>query len=83
MSCQNCHGDRIARISAKCNDMFSMSLGDVSHLGYVPYDMNIGGGDYIEFRLCLDCGQIQGTWPLAAINLEGSEDDKDDEEELD
>lgn len=32
--------------------------------GYVPDDLGIGGGDYVEFDLCLDCGQVQGTWPL-------------------
>ena len=26
--------------------------------------MGIGGGDYIEFAYCLDCGQIQKDFPV-------------------
>ena len=32
-------------------------------IGYVPSSLNIGGGDYVEFKYCLSCGQIQGKWP--------------------
>ena len=47
-------------VSAKCSDLFSASVQGASHQGYVPHDINIGGGDYVEFEYCLDCGQIQG-----------------------
>jgi hypothetical protein len=40
------------------------------HNGYVPEDMNIGGIDYLEFRFCLDCGQMQNKWPLPKTELE-------------
>lgn len=46
----------IIHIRAKCNDMFSMD----DYVGYVPYDLGIGGGDYIEFSFCKRCGLIQG-----------------------
>jgi len=32
--------------------------------GYVPDDMGIGGGDYIRLHICLECGQVQGKFPL-------------------
>lgn len=32
--------------------------------------MNIGGGDYLVFAYCLDCGQMQGEWPLKKTELE-------------
>lgn len=70
MSCQECGSDRIASISAKCSDLFSVSIGIAEHDGYVPRDMNIGGGDYMEIDLCLDCGHVQGNWPLPATKLE-------------
>ncbi len=38
--------------------------------GYVPNDLGIGGGDYVEFRLCLNCGQMQGNYPMAVSALE-------------
>jgi hypothetical protein len=37
---------------------------------YVPYDMGIGGGDYIEFSFCMNCGQIAGKWPLPQTEME-------------
>jgi hypothetical protein len=37
---------------------------DAAHDGYVPSKMGIGGGDYMEFSYCLDCGQIQGKFPV-------------------
>jgi hypothetical protein len=33
--------------------------------GYVPTDLNVGGGDYMEVRFCLECGQIQGEFPIS------------------
>lgn len=66
MKCSTCDGRRIIDMSAKCSDMFSMSCiteGVDDYCGYVPYEMGIGGGDYVEFKYCLDCGQIQGSWP--------------------
>lgn len=66
MSCQRCDGKRIASVSGKCSDMCSFSVqgADRDIEGSVPYDMNIGGGDYIELTICLDCGQAMGTWPV-------------------
>lgn len=45
-------------------------FGEKEKDGYVPSDMGIGGGDYIEFEWCLDCGQIQGTFPRLMTELE-------------
>ncbi len=50
--------------SSDCNCIYFEELG-LEINGYVPYDLNIGGGDYIEFKYCLDCGQIQGTFPIS------------------
>ena len=59
--CQRCKSERVVHISVKCSDMFWNSITDRS--GYVPADMGIGNGDYVEFLYCMHCGQIQGTWP--------------------
>jgi hypothetical protein len=50
-----------------------MYTGDYSTDGYVPSGLGIGGGDYIDFKLCLNCGQIQDTWPKQAPILEECE----------
>lgn len=71
-NCQKCNSERIVSVSGKTSDMCSVSLlkAEFEHDGYVPEDMNIGGGDYLCFILCLDCGQQQGNWPLPETETE-------------
>lgn len=66
MECQNekCKSERILTVRAKCNDMFSWEVDDQECHGYVPRDLGIGGGDYVKFQLCLNCGQLQGEFPI-------------------
>lgn len=68
--CQRCDSTRIVSVAAHCNDLCMISIGKVEKEGYVPEDLGIGGGDDVEFDLCLDCGQQQGTWPLPESKLE-------------
>lgn len=63
--CQRCGKSTIMNVNAKCSDMYFGDFAD-SECSYVPSDLGIGGGDYIEFKLCLNCGQIQDTWPKQA-----------------
>ncbi len=73
MSCNRCQSHRVADVVGKCSDTASFELGSKEHDGYVPYGVGIGGGDYIELKYCLDCGQIQGTWPLPISSFETGE----------
>lgn len=68
MNCKSCKSERIMEVSAKCSDMCSLQYHDMERHDYVPRDIGIGGGDYIEFEYCLDCGLIQGEFPLEEIN---------------
>ena len=70
MSCQKCGSDRTASMSAKCSDCCFVKIGSGEKSGYVPRDMGIGGGDYVKFHWCLDCGHIQGEWPVPKTELE-------------
>ena len=70
MNCQRCGSTRIADVYGKCSDLCVVEIGDNEHDGYVPSDMGIGGGDDISFNVCLDCGQIQGKFPLPPTELE-------------
>lgn len=74
MKCQKCDSERVARVSGKTSDLCFISIGENEKDGYVPYDMGIGGGDYIKFEYCLDCGQIQGSFPLDICELELNEE---------
>jgi hypothetical protein len=74
MTC-TCEPKRIASINAKCSDLCYIRIGQSEHDGYVPDDMGIGGGDYINFDLCLECGKIQGKFPVIT-ELENQEESK-------
>jgi len=65
MNCDNCESDRLLEVMAHCTDTCAMNYKGVEHLGYPPFDLNLGGGDDIEYTVCLDCGKIQGLskWP--------------------
>ena len=64
MKCTKCGSDHLANVVAKCSDRCFYQVGDHEEDGYVPSDVGIGGGDYIDFKYCLNCGQIQGSFPV-------------------
>ena len=75
MKCQRCASERLARVNAKCSDrcVFTPEQGEHDLIGYVPFHVGIGGGDYIQFKYCLDCGQIQGDFPLPRVEDENEQ----------
>jgi hypothetical protein len=69
-----CGDDRIMHVSAKCSDLCYVSFPNGhENNGYVPNGVNIGGGDYINIKVCMNCGKIQGEWPLPVINRHDQE----------
>lgn len=64
MACRECNSERLVSIQGKCSDLFVASTSVLEYSGYVPSDLNIGGDDYIEFQFCLECGMIQGDFPV-------------------
>jgi hypothetical protein len=77
VACQRCGSHRVADAGGKCSDMSHFSLGDIDHNGYMPDEVGLGGGDYIEITYCLDCGQLQGKFPLALSLIETGEEEDD------
>ena len=69
-TCQECRSPRLVLVLARCSDMCSIDLAGEHTHGYVPRDLGIGGGDDVQFRYCLDCGQIQGTFPVPPTAIE-------------
>lgn len=57
--CRHCESNRLASVGAKCSDCCYFSTGDLEYDGYAPSHVGVGGGDYIDFVYCLDCGTIQ------------------------
>jgi len=62
--CIRCKSDRILDLSGKTSDCYDHTFKGKSYDGYVPEDIGIGGSDYIAFKYCLDCGQIQDKFPV-------------------
>lgn len=65
--CSRCKSNRILGVSGKTSDCFSLTDYRTQRdmCGYVIANAGIGeGGDYIEFDYCIDCGQIQGSFPI-------------------
>ena len=60
---------RVLTINACCKDRFTafaMDAGKFIEYGpdYVPRELGIGGGDYLELRIDIDTGQILDWKPI-------------------
>lgn len=73
MICDSCKSERILEVYGKTSDLCSVRYQDQTHDGYVPYNLGIGGGDDLSFELCLDCGKIQGKFPIPVYNLDNGD----------
>ncbi len=67
--CQRCSSARLAEIDASANDTVSIRLSGRSYHGYLPRYLGLGYLD-LHFFFCLDCGQVQGRFPLFRTALE-------------
>jgi hypothetical protein len=65
-TCQRCESDRILEIVGKTSDLCWARYKEKEHDGYVPTGIGVddGTGDYLDFSLCLQCGQVQGKFPI-------------------
>lgn len=72
VECQRCNSERIVYVNARAKSLHTYRFHNYEHEGYALDDLGIGGvgGDETEFEFCLDCGQIQGLWPLKVTSLE-------------
>jgi len=67
MVCQRCESKRIVSIYSKSSDCNFISMGMYSKSGY----MDLGeDSDGLDFEWCLECGQIQGEFPLPFADIE-------------
>jgi hypothetical protein len=66
MKCKNekCQSTNIIGVNGRCSDrcVIETPAGTIGP-DYVPYNLGIGGGDDISFKLCMNCGMIQDKWP--------------------
>lgn len=78
MTCK-CGSNRIIGVSAHSSDLNVVTYNDMAHEGYIPYGLNIGGGDDVEIDFCADCGAIQDFEPLSDQDIRKAfnEDEED------
>ncbi len=63
--CQRCKSNRILEFSGgDSKDQFWAKLGKNEWVGYMDPNLGLGSDEGPEGCLCLDCGQLQGKWPL-------------------
>ena len=71
MNCQRCASQRTASVMSHAQDRHVINIvGCEEYVDYMPHDLGIGGGNDCSFTYCLDCGQIQGRFPLPITRLE-------------
>ena len=73
-TCDKCGSRRVAHVSGKCSDRFHAELGPIKSDGYVDSRWgidkgSIGGGKYIDIDLCMNCGKVQGPFPITDEQL--------------
>lgn len=73
MICQrdNCKSERILDIHAHSSDRNIVLLQGKEKNGYLPRIAGICGGDDVQVRICLDCGQVQGNFPIKESDVRG------------
>lgn len=70
MKCDKCKSDRIFSLNSKSSDMNNFTYMGAEGDGYCPDVEHICGGDYIFVTVCLECGKIQGDFPVHSEALE-------------
>ena len=68
--CSRCESNKIAFVSQKSGECLVKYKEYESD--YLPEDMGITDGNCIQFYWCLDCGQIQGKFPLEPKEIMGT-----------
>lgn len=70
--------------SGKCSDCFQIRYPNgKEHLGYVPFEIGIGGGDYIELEIDVETGKVVGWEERFANKILSLQSDEETDEETD
>lgn len=78
--CQSCGENRVLSIYSHPSDLNNVRYTKGRRKeGNLPYIEPIGGGDDINIAICLECGQVQGEFPVPEERMiEYFEEDDED-----
>ncbi len=67
MECDKCKSKRLMEVYVQGRDTHNLQYEDNEYHGYMVEGLNLYGnyGDAIEFNLCMECGKIQGKFPVS------------------
>lgn len=68
MNCSVCFGNRVTGLHVRGEVRGHVSDRDYS--GSVPPGLPIGQDNQVKFEYCLDCGKIQGKFPVQKLEIE-------------
>jgi hypothetical protein len=69
MSCKRCSSERIVCVDSYYDEL-SLIVREYTYSDLTPADLKLGGTSYFHFLLCMNCGQVQGTFPLPLAKFE-------------
>lgn len=69
---ESCSHERTFSLGGKCSDRayWTWPSGE-SGDGYVPQGLGLGGGDYIDVEVCIDCAKVIGLSAADVFLQEG------------
>jgi len=79
MRCQKCKSNRILSISCKHSDCWDGEFKGKEHSGYAPSIEGVCDGDDTSPDICLECGQVQGKFPVKDPVFDSEEDEENEE----
>lgn len=85
MTCDKCDSVRIISVDGKVSDLCSLEYKGDEYFGYVPVEHKeiclSCNENMLNFRYCLDCGKLQGEFPVGEPDWFLSADDTFDEDD--
>ena len=70
MECELCDSERIVKLDIDNVSEVKGTVSGIEFSAYIPMDIGIGEDDEINFEYCLECGHIQGDFPMPTTELE-------------
>jgi hypothetical protein len=61
--CTRCDSKKILHVTAKFKSSM-INVAGVNYHNHIPPFMNMGKGNDLDMKMCVNCGQLIGEWPM-------------------